>query len=154
MKYSEVIAKAAEVGINIDVRVVPIGLSSYSDFVESCRIIDWSAVQSQTDINFSPDHLVKLNAMQEGGSEGTAENIMWHLRDWGYLGVLLCVVVDKSTYSSDTGYLNKWAQSDGYAYLPDPDWSEIGVKLGELVAEMVSGLSTFLEPEIQHAISY
>ena len=116
-------------GISLKTYVVSLGLGrnagNFNDTEPSDTII-WSAVSAQTDMYLTEAQIDWLH-----WNLSASQWIDYLANELGYKGVLLVV--------SGRKYDGRWCSDfQGYHYLADPDWAQIGTELGRLVEQVLA----------------
>lgn len=130
MNYWDTVKLARDNEICIQPHVIPIELcwrmvdSSDVDFVEN---ITWSDVIAQTELKLDDSDLAWLE------EQSPDKQLQFLEEELGYKGVLL--VATSTKQFGESGY---YYYFEGYAYLPDPDWAQIGTELGKLIQRVLA----------------
>lgn len=129
MKYWNAVKLAGDDGICIQPHVIPLGMawrmveSTDAEVVEN---ITWSAVSAQTHLRLTDSELARLE------SQPSVNKLKFLVEELGYKGILLIVT---SRQIGESGYCR---YVEGYHYLANPDWSEVGTELGKLVDRVLA----------------
>lgn len=129
MKYLDAIKEAEANNLHIEPHVIPLGMAwrvaGYTN-VEVVRDINWSAVSEQTDLKLADD-IYWLEA------QPADKQLEYLVKELGYKGVLLIVTSTKQIDNS-----GRCRYSEGYDYLPNPDWNDVGIAVGLLVERVIA----------------
>ena len=129
MNYWSAVKLAQGRRICIQPHVIPLGLAFGmvdSTDIEVVENITWSAVAAQTDLKLDDSDLAWLE------SQDSHERLRFLVEELGYKGVLLMVT---SKQIGKSGYCR---YSEGYHYLADPSWNQVGTELGKLVDRVLA----------------
>lgn len=132
MKYSDVVKLGEINNIHIETHVIPLGMAwRVVDYnAEVITDIKWSDVSVQTDLRLTEDILDRLKFLIVCPDE----QLEIIVKELGYKGVLIVVATTKQLDNS--GRRRRYTQH--YAYLADPEWSEVGTEMGLLVERVIA----------------